>query len=97
LTPAWAKRQKVIKKQLEQMIGTYRYINPSAKQKGEVSRHMTKASNEMTLTGVLDPDAGSIVMNFKRVGRLLPPRSTALLKAYGEFLNRDAFEHPFIQ
>jgi hypothetical protein len=97
LIPAWTKRHKVIVKHLRQMIDKYRYIDPSGKQKNEINRHLTKANNEMTFTGTIDPDAGSIVMNFKRVGRLLPPRSTALLKAYGEFLNRDAFEHAFIE
>lgn len=96
MIPAWIKRHKVIAKQLEQIFSTYRYIAPSGKQKGEISRHLTKADPEMTLWGTIDPDAGSIVMNFKRVGRLLPQRSVALLKAYGEFLNRDAFDHPFI-
>ncbi len=96
LIPAWAMRHKVIVKQLEDIIKTYLYIAPSGKQKSEMNRHLTKANPEMTFWGTVDPDAHSIVMNFKRVGRLLPPRSTALLKAYGEFLNRDAFEHPFI-
>jgi len=92
LIPAW----KVIAKQLGQIIATYRQIGPTGKQRGEINRHLTKANPEMTFWGTIDPDAGSIVMNFKRVARLLHPRSTALLKAYGEFLNRDAFEHPFI-
>lgn len=96
LIPAWINRHKVIAKQLGQIIDTYRHINPTRKQKGEINRHLTKANPEMTFWGTIDPEAGSIVMNFKRVARLLPPRSTALLKAYGEFLNRDAFEHPFI-
>jgi hypothetical protein len=96
LIPAWAKRHNVVAKHLEQIIGTYRYIAPTGKQKGEVNRLLTKANNEMTFTGTIDPDANSIAMNFKRVGRLLPPRASALLKSYGEFLNRDAFEHAFI-
>jgi hypothetical protein len=96
LIPAWTKRHAVITKQLGQIIDTYRYIDPSGKQKSEINRHLTKANIEMTLTGTIDPEARAIVMNFKRVARLLPPRSLALMKAYGEFLNRDAFEHPFI-
>jgi hypothetical protein len=96
LIPAWTIRHKVIVKQLEDIIKTYIYIAPSGKQKSEISRHLTKANPDMTFWGTVDPEARSIVMNFKRVGRLLPPRSTALLKAYAEFLNRDAFEHSFI-
>ena len=62
----------MIAKQLGQIIGTtYRHIDPSWKQKSEINRHLTKANNEMTLTGNINPDAGSILMNFKRVGRLL--------------------------
>jgi hypothetical protein len=96
LIPTWAKRYGVVTKQLQQIFETYEYIAPSGKQKSEINRLLTKANNEMTFVGNIDPSAGSITMNFKRICRLLTPRSTALLKAYGEFLNRDSFEHSFI-
>lgn len=96
LIPAWVKRHAVIAKQLQQILKTYEYVDPAGKQKGEFNRLLTKANNEMTFWGTVNPTQGSIDMNFKRVGRLLTPRSTGLLKAYGEFLNRDAFDHSFI-
>lgn len=96
LIPAWVKRHSVVAKQLQQILKTYQYIDPAGKQKGEFNRLLTKANNEMTFVGTVNPTESSINMNFKRVGRLLTPRSTGLLKAYGEFLNRDAFDHSFI-
>jgi hypothetical protein len=96
LIPAWVKRHAVVAKQLQQILKIYQYIDPAGKQKSEFNRLLTKANNEMTFVGTVNPTEGSINMNFKRVGRLLTPRSTGLLKAYGEFLNRDAFDLSFI-
>ncbi len=96
LIPAWVKRHGVVARQFQQILGTYAYLAPTGKQKSEINRLLTKANNEMTFTGKIDAEGKAISMNFKRVGRLLTPRSTALLKAYSEFLNRDAFDHSFI-
>ncbi len=96
LIPAWMKRHEFVAKQLLNIIESYRHINPTGPQKDRINKLLTRADSEMTLVGDIKPDEGSIVMNFRRIARLLTPRSTALLKAYGEFLNRDAFDHSFI-
>ena len=96
LIPAWMKRHQAVAKHLGKIVESYQYINPTGPQKDRINKLLTQADSESNLVGTINPDEGSIAMNFKRVARLLTPRSTALLKAYGEFLNRDAFDHSFI-
>lgn len=95
LIPAWAKRHAIAVKYIEDLLRTYVRINPCGAQKGDVNRLLTRSNNECIFFGNIDTGARSVTLNFKRVSRLLPPRSTALVKAYAEFLNRDAFEHTF--
>jgi hypothetical protein len=95
LIPAWKKRHAIAIKDVKHLITIYERINPCGAQKNDVNKLLTRANNECIFCGTIDPTAQSITMNFNRVSRLLPPRSTALVKAYSEFLNRDAFEHPF--
>jgi hypothetical protein len=96
LIPAWEKRHRVAIKYLEELIAVYERIAPSGTQKNDVNRMLTRSNNEAVFDGLIDPERRALRLNFKRVARLLPPRSTALVKAYSEFLNRDAFEHSFL-
>jgi hypothetical protein len=95
LIPAWEKRHGIIRKELEGILKKFSALNPNAKHRDQVARLLTRADNLEVFTGKLSLEKSNIELNFRRVARLLPPRSTALVKAYCEFLNRDAFEHTF--
>ena len=81
--------------ELKKLLDLYARINPDQKQKDAVARLIARADGDGVFTGTLSPTDQTIKLNFKRIARLLAPRSLAMVKAYGEFLNRDAFEHPF--
>jgi hypothetical protein len=95
LIPTWEKRHAVLVEQLRGMIAQYNRISPQASQRQDVERLLTRGDSAGVLSGKIEIGTETLTMNFKRVCRLLPPRSTALVKAYGAFLNRDAFEHPY--
>jgi hypothetical protein len=95
LIPTWEKRHGVLVDQLRGMITQYNRISPQASQRQDVERLLTRGDSAGVLGGKIEIGTETLTMNFKRVCRLLPPRSTALVKAYGAFLNRDAFEHPY--
>jgi hypothetical protein len=95
LIPAWEKRYIVVRSEVEQMLRAYDRIKPLPNQKDEISRLLTRSSNESLFSGSIDMDSETVKYNFKRVSRLLPPRAGALIGAYAQFLARDAFEHSF--
>jgi hypothetical protein len=95
LIPAWEKRHGVLLGQLKGMMTQYNRISPQASQRQEIEHLLTRGDGAGVLTGKITIDTETLTMNFKRICRLLPPRATALVKAYGAFLNRDAFEHPY--
>lgn len=95
LIPAWEKRHALSKKELEKLLALYARINPEPRQKDDVSRLIARADGGGVFAGNLSPESRSLTLNLKRIGRLLAPRSTALVRAYAEFLHRDAFDHSF--
>ena len=95
LIPAWEKRHAIIRKELERLLKKLSALNPDARHRDQVGSLLARADNLEVFTGKLSLANSSIEFNFKRIGRLLPPRATSLVKSYCEYLNRDAFEHTF--
>jgi hypothetical protein len=94
LVPAWQERYGVISGMAQGMLGEYREFDPSEAQKPSLERFLTTISND-TIAGSIDAERRLIKYPFRRVERLLSPRSTALITAYAQFLTRAAYEHPF--
>ena len=92
LIPPWTARYAVLQQELKPIIKKI-----EANWKAVAIRSNLLNSLGIDHDGMFVPTVKSsthtLEYNFKRLARLLSPRSNALLTSYGQFISRSAFEH----
>lgn len=93
--PAWKERHTAISKFVEKTVRHFEELRKAKVPETEATRMLTRCSNDNLFSGKINVVEKSISYNFRRVGRLRAPRSTALLARYANFIARQAFDHDF--
>jgi hypothetical protein len=94
LSQAWKTRFAVLKKDLTKMVLRYQELKAI---KGLADGYILKMIADCSFGNLIKPKidlkAGTVSFNVCRTGRLMQPRSGALLARYANSLAREAFEH----
>jgi hypothetical protein len=94
LIPTWVARYSILQQELKAILkkieGNWKSGN---QQRLNAVRLFTGIDHGGVFAPTVKPSTGTLRYDFKRLTRLLAPRSNALLTSYGQFLARSAFEH----
>jgi hypothetical protein len=93
LIPSWEERYKVLQEEWQRALSEIQLANTNADGRGYRERALTTIDHRRAFAPSIQYATGTLNYNFKRSGRLLPPRSNALLTSYAQFLGRSAFDH----
>jgi hypothetical protein len=92
LIPAWAGRYAKLQDEVAQIFADMA-TKPGNDSRGLLEKLIGRIDHSGVFAPTLQYSTKTIRYNFKRVGRLMAPRSNALMTAYAQFLARSAFEH----
>jgi hypothetical protein len=95
LIPPWAARYAVLQQELKPVLKKIGagWKSSNHQQRSNALNSDLGIDHNRVFAPTFKPSTCTLRYDFKRLTRLVAPRSNALLTTYGQFLSRSAFEH----
>ena len=93
LIPAWTARFGKLQEEITGIFGQIEEVRASGQDRRSLELALATIDHQRVFPPTFQYSPKTLRYNFKRIGRLLLPRSSALLTAFAQYLGHSVFDH----